>query len=73
MIKAFGRTSDGRPLLILGLSRANMERLLDNQPIRFAADPLGVVCEVLILGGETENDIAEDLRALGARTQNNQE
>lgn len=64
MIKAGGKTAEGRPLLVIGLSRGNVERLLDNQPIRFAADPLGVECEVLILGGETEADIVEDLRAL---------
>lgn len=65
MIKAGGRTADNRPLLVIGLSRKNVERLLDNQPIRFAGDALGVACEVLILGGETEDDIAEDLRSLG--------
>lgn len=65
MIKAGGTTGDGRRLLVIGLSRTNVEKLLANQPIRFAADQLGVACEVLILGGETEDDIEQDLRALG--------
>lgn len=65
MIKARGTTSAGRGLLIIGLSRTNTERLLENMPIRFAGEEFGFDGDVIILGGETEADIAEDLRALG--------
>lgn len=65
MIKASGATGGGRKLMVLGLSRANTERLLDNQPIRFDGKEFGFDGDVLILGGETEADIVQDLRVLG--------
>lgn len=71
MIKAGGRaTVDGadRALLVVGLSRRNTEKLLQNQPIRFDARPLGVDCKVVVLGGETEADLQQDLRVLGPVT-----
>jgi hypothetical protein len=52
VIKAVAAGPAG-PVVFLGLSRENTRRLLDNQPIR------------VLLGGETEDDIAEDLRVLG--------
>lgn len=63
MIKArasFG----GDPVLIIGLSRLNVERLLDGMPIRFNASELGLPpLTVLILGGETEDSITEEFRS----------
>jgi hypothetical protein len=63
MIKALATGKDGRPILILGLSRGNMERLLDGKPIQVdPADlkiPGGPV--VIILGGETEEAIQAEL------------
>jgi len=66
MIKARGTTGDGRPLMVIGLSRENCERLLDNKPISFDAAELGLKLSVIILGGEDEEEIAEDLRSIGA-------
>jgi hypothetical protein len=65
VIKAAG-TSNGRPLLILGLSGENMTRLMAGEPIRLDTAPLGLpTMTVLILGGRTEEDIANDLRTHG--------
>lgn len=57
MIKSTGRTADGDTVLILGLSRRNTERLLDDQPIKVNG------LDVLI-GGETERAITGELRGL---------
>lgn len=33
MLKKFGHTKDGRPLILLGLSEENMTRLMADEPI----------------------------------------
>lgn len=68
MIKAAGQTGDGRPLVILGFSQENQERLLGNQPIVVKLADLDARLpdmDIIILGGETEASIFEDLRAIG--------
>jgi hypothetical protein len=69
VIKAVG-TGRGGPVVFLGLSRENTRRLLANQPIRVRSRELHADLPdltVVLLGGETEDDIAEDLRVLGWR------
>lgn len=62
MIKAAGTTGDGRRLLVLGLSAENMTRLLLGQPIRLECAELGLPdLQVVVVGGQTEQDIADDL------------
>lgn len=62
MIKARGGS-----LIVLGLSRGNVERLLADMPIRFAGEEVGIPGVVfVILGGETEQAIEAQLRAIGA-------
>lgn len=65
MIKAkakFGHLN----VAILGLTRDNWERLTANEPIMFQGADMGLnVDRVLILGGESVDDIKKDLRALG--------
>lgn len=63
MIKATGSTADGKPLLIIGLSGENMTRLMTDEPIHINAANLGLPdMTILIVGGRTEADIANDLR-----------
>lgn len=63
MLKALGRTGDGKPVLILGLSGENVARLMANEPIlvdvtkSFGGPPMMVV----IVGGRTEDDIKDQL------------
>lgn len=65
MIKARGQAA-GTDMVILGLSRNNTERLLNNSPIMFDGAQVGLAgVRIVICGGETEADIAEDLRSIG--------
>lgn len=66
MIKATGRTGDGDALLLLGLSRANTERLLNGDPIKVYGQDIGMPSlVVVIVGGETEAAIQADLTEHG--------
>lgn len=64
MLKKFGKTPDGRPLVVLGLSGENLTRLMADEPIMVSLpDPvLGPAdmssCVVVVVGGRTEADIA---------------
>jgi hypothetical protein len=63
MLKATGRTGDGTPLLILGLSGENVTRLVAGEPIRFNLSEVGMPpAEVVIHYGRTEADIEAALR-----------
>lgn len=69
MIKATGRTADGMPLLVLGLSGENVTRLMADEPIRLNLADLGLPpMEVLIVGGRTEDSIITDLQTAGVIT-----
>ena len=67
MIKAAGKAGD-LPMLVVGLSRENCRRLLEDQPIFFDTKSIDVDAaflprlKVLVVGGETEAAIAAELR-----------
>lgn len=66
MIKARAGT-----FVLLGLSRANCERLLQGQPIRISGndDAIGLPgVTIVIMGGETEAAIEAELRGRGLVT-----
>lgn len=65
MIKAAATTKDGRIMLVFGLSRLNCERLLKGKPIQFDCREFGVDAEVLIMGGDTEQAIVDEIKAAG--------
>lgn len=66
MIKGVGRGPDGRPVVFLGLSAANVARLMADQLIHLDLAELGLpACTVVILGGHTEADITRRLEADG--------
>src|SRR6266498_2956871 len=65
MIKATMRDSQGRVLLILGLSELNLQRLRQNQPIAFDIAEMDIepdepIREVIIVWGRTEEAISAD-------------
>ncbi len=64
MIKAIQTLGDGRPLLLLGLTKKNCKLLLEGKPIKFDMAELGRpdMGEVVIVGGKNEGAI---MRALG--------
>jgi hypothetical protein len=66
VIKAVGRTGAGQPLLVLGLSGENMTRLMADEPILIRMADVGLPdCVVAIVGGRTEDAIAEALEEGG--------
>jgi len=61
MIKALGM-HNGKPLLVLGLSRLNTERLLAGQPIPIDTAEVGIPgFSILLVAGETEDVIVAEL------------
>lgn len=64
MIVALGNSPKGE-VLILGLSRENVKRLTAGQPITVPRGTHVSGIEVVIWYGETEQDMAVKLRALG--------
>lgn len=61
MLRGRGTTNDGRPVILLGLERGNIERLQDGQPIRIDATELGFAGEILIVYGETADQLAAQI------------
>ena len=50
---------DDRETMLIGLSRRNVELLLEGKPIY---KHLGAPCDILIVGGEDEQSILEELK-----------
>jgi hypothetical protein len=69
VIKAIANADD-KKVIVLGLSRENMRRLLEGQPIEIDWAEVGVDDQpnIVILGGETESDIIGVLAQYGALT-----
>jgi hypothetical protein len=68
MIKATSKMKDGRPLLLLELSGENITRMLSTEPIKVNVGQLGddmPEMEIVIFGGRTEEDLANQLKAAG--------
>jgi len=65
MIKARGTTPDGKPVYVLGLSAMNLKLLREGRPIDVDLSVLGGRGHVLLLGGETEEAIVQELRSCG--------
>ncbi len=73
MFKAFGVDRD-RPLIMLGFSGENMTRLMADEPIviRFPEQAPKITppvprCTILVVGGRTEQAIADQVRAVGVK------
>lgn len=64
MIKARAQTKDG-PLLVFGLSAANITKLQEGLPILFSLDIFGMDGRVTIFAGDTEASMLEELKASG--------
>lgn len=62
MIRGIGRTETGAPLVIVGLTKENVELLKEGRPIR-ARYPDGSY--VIVIYGENAESIQDDLRSLG--------
>lgn len=62
MIKARGTDADGRPLLVLGLSHGNLDRLRAGEPIKFDGALYGYPGTILIFSGKDEVAMGESLQ-----------
>lgn len=65
MIKFRGDASDGKPVMVFGLSHQNIDRLKAGEPISFSLSELGLEGHVIIMAGETEAAIYEELTGAG--------
>lgn len=61
MIKAILGTDDGGTMLLLGLSRINMDKLLEGLPIAVDITVNGAHLRIGLVGGETEEAIVAEL------------
>lgn len=62
MVKAKFTDGQGHPVVILGLSAGNCQKLQEGQPIVIYMSELGAgEGRVIIMGGETEQDITREL------------
>lgn len=61
MIKAAGTDSEGKPVLLLGLSYANLKRLQADEPIIFDGVPYGYPGRIMIFAGATEESMARKI------------
>ena len=57
MIKAVLSSDNGNQLLLIGLSRLNMEKLLEGKPILFEIGVNNAPLRIAIVGGEPEEAI----------------
>lgn len=65
VLKASAKDRDGRPLLLIGLSTMNIARLHAKQPMAFDAKEFGFDGRIVIMAGDTEEAIKNDLVAAG--------
>lgn len=65
MIKASAQLSDGRTLLILGLSSKNLEKLRERKPAMIDLTEFGLKGELVLMWGETEAQIFEEFKQAG--------
>lgn len=60
MIKATTKDANGKPVLILGLSEMNLQKLKEDMPIAFDTAAIGLPeMKIIIMYGKTEADMAE--------------
>ena len=64
MLKAMMQNNEGKNILLLGLSRENVVRLKEGKPIHINGDELGFENDVILVYGETEEQIYEDLQPM---------
>ena len=63
MIKFVCTQKNGRKIVGFGLSKGNVDKLKAGQPIYVLGEPLGFPEDFTIIYGETEDDMANELRS----------
>jgi len=65
MIKMAGTTTDGRQIILLGLSEGNLQRLREKKPIHIHSEEFHIPdIDIVIMWGETEDALAKELGSL---------
>jgi len=62
MIKAIMKNKDNDSILLLGISKENVNSLREGKPIHIKGDELGIGNDVLLVYGETEDQLYKDLQ-----------
>ena len=62
MVKAGATNNEGKPVVILGLSEGNLQRLRQGKPILVDLLPFGMDGQAVITYGKTEADITRVLK-----------
>lgn len=65
MIKAVATGADGRTMILLGLSKMNVQKLKEQKPIMLQLEEFGIRASLLILYGETDAAIVEEIKKTG--------
>ncbi len=65
MIRLTGMLGDGRKFLILGVDKENIRRLTNGHPIRCTAESVNIDRDVMIIYGDTLQDVADELSKAG--------
>jgi len=65
MIRMTGQTSEGRPFLLLGVDRENINRLTAGKPIICKGESVGIDRDVMVVFGETLQDVTDELAKAG--------
>ena len=69
MIKASSKTSDGKTLLVLGITPENVRRMKAGHPILVDGSEVGIDnLLVTIMFGQTERSIVAEIRSHGIET-----
>ena len=70
MLKAVGQAANpSRPMVLLGLTRENVRRLMDDQPIVVELTDLDLPpMSVVIIGGQDQATLARELARIGMVT-----
>lgn len=61
MIKARGRTGDGDPLMLLGLTGETVTRLVAGEPVLFDGRCVGFEGHVLLIYGRDQGELVAEL------------
>ena len=65
MILASNVDDNGMPILLIGLSKGNCEKLLDGKPIFKGPQDTLMSLSIIIVGGQTEDEIVQSLKGAG--------
>ena len=54
----------GKPFVLLGLSRGNLRKMEQGQPLHIFGAEIGIDADIVIITGETEDDLAKQVSPL---------